>query len=151
MSLQVVEKVYNPSSAQRQPLLTFKTWRHKYEKRSKSCRNLQKVLELVCRGACGDCRKLTIHTIEEFEEVVNKCEEVVDVDEEGGEHVQPARQRGDQLELQDSEDQQQPGEANPGWLCVPGFGYLYNMAPKFGLHLDLLTFARLYLDLDACT
>ena len=118
MCLKVIEKVYSPSSTQHQPLLAFKTWRHKYEDWTKSCRNLQKVLELVSRRARGDCRELAIHTIEECEEVVSKREEVVDVDEEGGEHVQPARQRGDQLELQDSEDQQQPGEANSGWLCV---------------------------------
>ena len=116
--LQVVEKVYNPSSTQHQPLLTFKTRRCKYEKRSESCRNLQEVLELVCRGARGNCRQLAIDTIEECEEVVSKREEVVDVDEEGGEHVELACQRGGQPELQDSEDQQQPGEANPGWLGV---------------------------------
>ena len=102
--LQVVEKVYNPSSAQREPLLTFKTRRCKYEDRAKSRRNLQEVLELVSCGARGNCRQLAIHTIEECEEVVSKREEVVDVDEEGGEHVKLARQRGGQLELQDSED-----------------------------------------------
>ena len=104
VSLQVIEKVYNPSSAQRQPLLTFKTRRWKYKKQTKSCRNLQEILELFSSRACGDCRQLAINTIEECEEVVNKREEVVDVDEEGGEHVQLARQRGDQLELQDPED-----------------------------------------------
>ena len=118
MCLKVIEKVYSPSSTQHQPLLAFKTWRHKYEDWTKSCRNLQKVLELVSCRACGDCRQLAIDTIEECEEVVSKREEVVDVDEEGGEHVQLACKRGDQLELQDSEDQQQPGTANSGWLCV---------------------------------
>ena len=103
LHVQVIKKVFNPSSTQCQSLLPVKTWVGKLGK-WESARNFK----LICCRACRYRRQLAI--------IANKHKKV-GKHEKGGEHLKLASEGGkgrDYPDLQDSQDQQQSGAAHTG-------------------------------------